>query len=94
MPPYQYSRVANAVPEATDKRSRLQVVTPYIKNGTLGRVGCSRHRGGFCVFGRLEQGRRIFYALNSLHGLGKEVARMQAPTGAVPHFTGWDTYCR
>jgi Tol biopolymer transport system component len=42
---------------------------------------CSSHPGGFCVFSRGEQGRRIFYVLDWLQGLGKEVARAQGFTG-------------
>ena len=48
--------------------------------GTYG-FDCSYHPGGFCAFSRLEQGRRIFYVLDPLQGLGKEVARTQGLTG-------------
>jgi serine/threonine protein kinase/WD40 repeat protein len=38
---------------------------------------CPSHSGSFCVLGRPEQGHMSFYALDPVHGLGKEVARMQ-----------------
>jgi serine/threonine protein kinase/Tol biopolymer transport system component len=43
---------------------------------------CPSRSGSFCVFGRLEQGHMSFYALDPIHGLGKEVARTQ---GAPNH---------
>jgi eukaryotic-like serine/threonine-protein kinase len=41
---------------------------------------CSSHPGGLCVFSRQEEGRRVFYALDPLRGLGKEVARTEGAT--------------
>ncbi len=41
---------------------------------------CSSRPGGLCVLSRREQGHRIFYELDSLQGLGKEVARTEGVT--------------
>jgi Tol biopolymer transport system component len=42
---------------------------------------CSSHPGGLCVFSRVEQRRRTVYALDWLHGLGKQVAETHGGAG-------------
>jgi serine/threonine protein kinase/Tol biopolymer transport system component len=45
---------------------------------------CPAHEGSPCIFSRPEPDHLIFYALDPLQGLGKEVARTQGPTGSSP----------
>jgi serine/threonine protein kinase len=45
---------------------------------------CPTRPDGVCVFSRQEQGRLIFYTLDPLRGLGKEVARIQGATRQIP----------
>lgn len=44
-------------------------------------VSCPSHGSASCVFSRKEQDQLIFYALDPLRGLGKELARIQEPAG-------------
>jgi Tol biopolymer transport system component len=42
---------------------------------------CPSHPGSSCIFSRPEPDHLVFYALDPLQGLSKEVARTQGPTG-------------
>lgn len=49
------------------------------------RVDCPRNPPASCVFSHDEQDQMVFYALDPLHGLGKELARTK--TGSVDHLS-------
>jgi Tol biopolymer transport system component len=44
---------------------------------------CPAHDGAVCVFGRREDKDYVFYELDPLSGLGKEVARTHEPVGSA-----------
>jgi len=62
-----------------------QVLEASIKPTPL--FDCSSQPSGFCVFTRAEQRRLVFYALDPLHGLGKQVATTQGSTNANFHIS-------
>jgi Tol biopolymer transport system component len=61
--------------------------------------GCPSQSGTSCVLGRSEQGQLVFYAMDPVRGLGKELARTKlgppadwsiSPDGLRIAISGWD----
>lgn len=58
--------------------------SPHWGNAPPGLSLESSNVSPFCVLNRSEQDHLVFYTLDSLRGLGKEVARTEGPTGQSP----------